>query len=69
MASLLKQVPLKVLFLFNGWNQHCFSSGELDSHSLLFEARHNWTGLLVEPMVNITMFSTYFFNVLFYPLH
>ena len=26
--------------------------GEGDSHTLLFEARHNWTGLLVEPMVN-----------------
>ena len=26
--------------------------GELDSHTLLFEARYNWTGLLVEPMVN-----------------
>ena len=26
--------------------------GERDSHTLLFEARHNWTGLLVEPMVD-----------------
>ena len=26
------------------------SPGESDSHSLLFEARHGWTGLLVEPL-------------------
>ena len=25
-------------------------TGESDSHSLLFEARHGWTGLLVEPL-------------------
>ena len=25
------------------------SPGEYDSHTLLFEARHGWTGLLVEP--------------------
>ena len=26
------------------------SPGESDSHTLLFEARHGWTGLLVEPL-------------------
>ena len=26
------------------------SDGEEDSHSLLFEVRHNWTGLLIEPL-------------------
>ena len=31
--------------------------GEGDSHTLLFEARHNWTGLLVEPMVNGLLFK------------
>ena len=53
MASLSRQAPLKVSFSFDGWFHSCFALGELDSHTLLFEARHNWTGLLVEPMVNI----------------
>ena len=26
------------------------SDGEEDSHSLLFELKHNWTGLLIEPL-------------------
>ena len=33
------------------------SPGESDSHTLLFEARHGWTGLLVEPMVNSLLFK------------
>jgi len=28
------------------------AEGEADSHTLLFESKHNWTGLLVEPSVN-----------------
>ena len=37
---------------------HCtMCPGESDSHTLLFEARHGWTGLLVEPMVNSLLFK------------
>ena len=32
-------------------------AGDEDSHTLLFEAKHNWTGLLVEPNVNGLMFK------------
>ena len=38
--------------------------GELDSHTLLFEVRYNWTGLLVEPMVNTYYDSLKFINVI-----
>ena len=37
-------------FHINGDNDINTPPGESDSHSLLFEARHGWTGLLVEPM-------------------
>ena len=33
------------------------SNGEDDSHSLLFEAKHNWTGLLIEPLSDELMFK------------
>ena len=33
------------------------SNGEDDSHSLLFEVKHNWTGLLIEPLSDELQFK------------
>ena len=51
MDSLLRPAPRKVNIISNmhGDDENTLP-GESDSHSLLFEARHGWTGLLVEPL-------------------
>ena len=33
------------------------SDGETDSHTLYFESKYNWTGLLVEPAINALRFK------------
>ena len=43
--------------IFKGMNKKTatkFLKGDTDSHSLYLEARYNWTGLLVEPMGELT---------------
>ena len=60
MAFLLRLGPLKVFIchLDIRFSRHMIVSlGELDSHTLLFEAHYNWTGLLIEPMVGVPLTS------------